>query len=284
MPHILLPPRKDGMDVRAAYYPREIGDFLGLVARYSNVAIVGGGIESIRLGEALPHAIVSIDRLEELHSVTRNERFLELGAGISLQGIRDLGEGNVPQALIESIDSIGRPGMIPLASLGGTLCARARRLDPFAALSALDAKVELRSLSQSRWVPVARLFNESSLSQLKPEEALLRVRIPLVAWDIAIQRKIGCPGFIDEQSGSFCFLLQAGKNNVSDIRVAYTGSATLRSKELEAGLQGRRIPFNGRDIDMIIASFDAVAEDSGFVSSERETLKRLLAYSLSLIS
>ena len=35
---------------------------------------------------------------------------------------------------------------------------------------------------------------------------------------------------------------------------------------------------------MIIASFDAVAEDSGFVSSERETLKRLLAYSLSLIS
>jgi CO/xanthine dehydrogenase FAD-binding subunit len=272
------------MDARAAYYPRELGDFLGLVARYGNGSIVGGGIESIRLGERLPQSIVAMDRVEELRSVGRNERFLELGAGMSLQGIRDLGEGNLPQVLLDSIDSIGRPLLIPLASLAGTLCARQRRLDPFAAFSALDAKAELRSLSSSRWLPVARLFSESGDALIKPNEALLRVRIPLVSWDIAIHRKVGCPGSLGDHSGSFCFLLQAGKNTVSDIRVTYAGKVTLRSKELEAGIQGRRIPIHDRDGASIIAAYEKAAEAAGFSASELKVFSRLLAYCLSLIA
>ncbi|MDR0586354.1 MAG: FAD binding domain-containing protein [Treponema sp.] len=196
----------------------------------------------------LPKNILSLDRIDELKRITRTERYLEIGAMVSLNDIIALGK-SIPEALSKTLNGIAGPQVRNLATVGGNICSIGRPfggIDIAAPLTALDARYELRTASQSRWISALR-FSSFGSSALAPQELLTRIRIPLEHWNYTICRKFHARDLGDETSGVMVFITKNEKNLLTDIRIVFAGSCLLRDKNSETFLEGRKLPLDRKD-------------------------------------
>ncbi|MDR3275930.1 MAG: FAD binding domain-containing protein [Treponema sp.] len=239
-------------------FPANLPELFAAWERFPGAALLAGGTGLIRgRGHGallnLPDNIISLDRLEELRGVTRTERYLEIGAMISLNGIIRLGKP-VPEALSAALREIAGPEVRNLASIGGNICHEGCRLGSCAPLVALDARYELRTTGASRWVSAARFAASPGGPALDPREVLSRIRIPLEQWDYTVYRKF--PGKGDAAGAMVC-IAALEKDILSDIRLVFAGDTLLRDRSAEISLAGKRLPLDRREA----ARFTALWEE-----------------------
>ncbi|MDR2143910.1 MAG: FAD binding domain-containing protein, partial [Treponema sp.] len=211
-----------------------------------------GGTCLIRAGmsalPALPKNILSLDRIDDLKRITRTERYLEIGAMVNLNEIIALGK-IIPKALSKTLNGIAGPQVRNLATIGGNICSIGKPfggIDAAAAMTALDARYELRTGSQSRWISALR-FSSFDASALAPQEILTRIRIPLEHWNYTICRKFHSRDLGGETGGIMVFIAKNQKDLLTDIRIVFAGSCLLRDKNSEAFLEGRKLPLDHKD-------------------------------------
>ena len=216
--------------------------------------IYAGGTELIRNRRiklpSFPSEIISLDRMDELHKISRTERYLEVGAMVKLNQIINLGK-MVPEALVLCLQGIASPQLRNIASIGGNICNPDRRLDSSVPLIALDAHIELRSGSSSRWVSASQFASLPGPPSLAPGEILSRIRIPLDPWTFTWYKKFQSPGSI-EPGGGLLFLIRTQKNILSTIRVVYSGKLVLREKNSETMLAGKKLPLDIKEMRSFI--------------------------------
>jgi CO/xanthine dehydrogenase FAD-binding subunit len=231
------------------FFPASFPELFTVWTRFPDAVPFAGGTEIIRNQGtaylALPQTILSLDKIDELGRITRTERYLEIGAMVKLNEIVRLGK-IVPEALTRCIEGIAGPQLRNLATIGGNVCVKNRRLDISAPLVALDAIYELRNAQTARWISASRFSSLPGPPAIGPQELLTRIRIPLEQWGYTAYRKFGSRN-AGRHGGIMVFILKNQKTTLTDIRLVFAGEEILRDKNTEAVLIGKHLPLNRRD-------------------------------------
>ncbi len=135
--------------------------------------------------------------------------------------------------------------------MGGNICAEGQKHTLYATLLALDARLELRSKDETRYVPF------SKFSKIPQGFVLTKIRIPFDDWTVSIFKRVGPSNLITPLSASFAFLSEMQKDIISNIKIAFAGTIVFRSHELENKLIGTRLPLSSKTIDSLIQESEA---------------------------
>jgi CO/xanthine dehydrogenase FAD-binding subunit len=231
------------------FFPGSFPELFTVWTRFPDAVPFAGGTEIIRnQGTAhltLPQTILSLDKIDELGRITRSERYLEIGAMVKLNEITRMGK-IVPEALTRCIEGIAGPQLRNMATIGGNLCVRNRRLDISAPLVALDAVYELRNAQNARWISASRFSTPPGPPAIGPQELLTRIRIPLEQWSYTAHRKFGNRNS-EKNDGVMVVILKNQKTTLTNIRLVFAGEGMIRDKNAEALLVGKHLPLNRRD-------------------------------------
>jgi CO/xanthine dehydrogenase FAD-binding subunit len=232
------------------FFPANFTELFAAWSRFPDAVPYAGGTELVsgqeRKVPVLPQNILSLNKLAELHQMSRTERYLEIGATVNLNAIIRLGK-IVPEILTLCLEGIAGPQLRNIATIGGNLCSSRRLLDAAAAMIALDAHYELKTASQTRWVSASRFSSLPSPPALAPQELLTRIRIPLEQWNFSFYRKFNIRGN-NESGGVIVFILKTEKNILRDLRIVFSGNMIVREKNGEALLGGKSLPLDKRDV------------------------------------
>ncbi|MCL2069555.1 MAG: FAD binding domain-containing protein [Treponema sp.] len=255
--------------VNRVFTPEGFPELFSTWDRFPDSVLYAGGTELIRrqgsIVPVLPSNIISLHKMEELRKISRTERYLEIGAMVSLGQIIRLGK-IVPEVLISCLESIAGPQLRNSASIGGNICNPGRRLDASAPMIALDAQFELRTAQSSRWVAAARFSSLPGPPVMAPYEILTRIRIPLEPWNFTRYFKFSTPG-LSEPGGCILFILRNQKNLLTSIRIIYSGQTILREKNAETQLAGKHLPLEKKDAAALVESWKTYL--STFKSNEK---------------
>jgi len=197
----------------------------------------------------MPPVFICLDKIEELHIITRTEHYLEIGAMVKLNRLLQLGK-TVPHILRKCLERIAGVQLRNIATVGGNICTTSRLLDLPAPLTALDAQYEIRSALTSRWVSSSRFHSVLEDTRIGKQEILCRIRLPLHQWDYSIYKKFFVEGLYFNES--LIFLAKTQKNILSEIRVVYKGLTIIRNKDSESILNGKSLPLSRKTADEFV--------------------------------
>jgi len=233
------------------------GSFQELFSSWSSnpdAVLCAGGTEHIRNQNSgiptLTRKIISLDRIEELHKISRSERYLEIGSMVKLSKIINLGK-IVPEVLIHCLENIASPQIRSQATIGGNICNPTVKLDTSAPMIALDAQYELRSAQSVRWVSASRFSTQPGPLSLTNQECLTRIRVPLEPWTFTWYRKFNF-SLSSRPGGCILLILRNQKDILTDIRVLYLSQAIFREKNAESMLMGKHLPLDNRDASAFV--------------------------------
>jgi CO/xanthine dehydrogenase FAD-binding subunit len=236
------------------FFPTSFTELFAAWSRFPDAVPYAGGTELIRGQEkkvlSLPKNILSLNKLEELHHISRTERYLEIGAMVTLNSIIHLGK-IVPEILTLCLEGIPGPQLRNTATIGGNLCNSRILLDAAAAMIALDAHYELKTASQTRWISAARFSSLPRPPAIAPQELLTRIRIPLDQWNFSFYHKFHTRGK-NESGGVIVFILNTQKNILRDLRIVFSGSMIVQEKNAETLLAGKSLPLDKREVGAFI--------------------------------
>jgi CO/xanthine dehydrogenase FAD-binding subunit len=239
------------------FTPEGFPELFSAWERFPDAVLYAGGTELIGSQGStvpeLPPNIISLHKMEELRKISRTERYLEIGAMVSLGQIMRLGK-IVPEILISCLGAIAGPQLRNSASIGGNICNPGRRLDASASMIALDAQFELRSSQSSRWVSAARFSSLPGPPVKAANEILTRIRIPLEPWSFSRYFKFKTSGS-SKPGGCILFLIRSQKNFLTSIRIIYSGQSILREKNSETQLAGKHLPLEKKDAAALVESW-----------------------------
>jgi len=267
------------------YHASSISEIQMILKNIAGISLVAGCTEIARrqTGRALhlQANVLSLAKIPELCTIAKTERYIEFGPCVTLDAILQLGKKNIPDALYDSVCTIANPGVRAIATLGGNIAAKGQRLSTFAALLALDTRLEIRTPYEAAWIPMARYFSNTGKPQSKDPEFISKIRVPTESWDISIHRRIGQSGIVTDRTASFTFLVKFQKNVLADIRIAYAGKFFFRKREFENLMIGRTLPLSEKDMINLMDKAELFFEKDLFPPSyERKCLFNLLEESL----
>lgn len=239
------------------FFPSSFSELFSTWSRFPNAVIYAGGTDLIwRQGRNilnLPQVILCLDKLQELHGITRTEHYIEIGSMVKLNKLIWLGKV-VPEVLCACLENISGVQLRNIATIGGNICCTTRLLDASSPFTALDAQYELRSAYSSRWVAASRFHSAEEHTVLKDQEILTRIKLPIYKWDYFTYKK-----FISEDlynTKTLVFLAKTQKNFLSDIRVIYKTKTILRNKNGESILEGKNLPLNRKTAGEFIENWN----------------------------
>ena len=192
--------------------------------------------------------------------VLLTERFVEIGAAVTLAEILELRENAVPELLALALPRVANPAVRNLATLGGNLATQGRFMDAWPALACLDALAEIRDSQGSRWINVNRFVASDGSPDFPRGKLLSRVRVPLDRWDYMALRKVGPREYPARQTAVFAVVARADKGMLADFRLAFAGETALRLREVEGKIVGRRLPLDARQRSALSEEYRAAAE------------------------
>ncbi|MDR2392870.1 MAG: FAD binding domain-containing protein [Treponema sp.] len=236
------------------WFPTSFQELFSTWKQFPDALPFAGGTQFLR-GQAqrvpvFPRNILSLDRLEELHRITRTERYLEIGAMVKLNELINLGKV-VPEVLTQCLLGITGPQIRSLATIGGNICTPTCRLDATAPMIALDAHYEVRNATATRWIATSRFYSAEGALSLGPQELLTRIRIPLDQWTYSAYTKYK-PQETGAESEVMVLILRNQKNVLTDIRIVFAGDRVIHDKSSESLLMGKRLPLERKHVLMVV--------------------------------
>lgn len=246
------------------FYAKNLNDVFYQLKNISELAIVGGCTSFAE--KELPEKALSIRDISELKVIDKHERFIDLGAALTLSEIEDLGEANLPKTFFEAITTIASRNVRNIATIGGNVCSQDFYNTLYAPLLALDAHLDFQNGEDTESVNMTRFEGVPKAS------VLTKIRLPLEEWEVAVFRRVGPKNALNELSACFVFLLNSQKNQISNLRIAMAGSFKFRDLELENRLIGAHLPLSST----AISNFLLEAEDSFEKSIKDKKLNPIL--------
>jgi len=143
----------------------------------------------IGLPPDFPRDVLFLSHLPELKRLESRDGTLVIGAGMTLAALARHPE--TPALLREAVLSIAAPAVRNIATLAGNVCNASPAGDGTCALYALDGRVELTSLEGRREVPVMDFITGPGRTELRDDELVTALLIPLKEMTLHTFRKVG---------------------------------------------------------------------------------------------
>ncbi len=209
----------------------------------------------------LPSPCIFVGNIPELKEITKTERYIEFGSSVTINQILELGKHRIPPFLYEAAASIASHNIGNIATIGGNICNEDHKMSLYSPLLALDATLELRSATEIIHIVLSKFTN------IPPGFILTKIRVSIADWHTTSYVKLGSPYEQNEKSASYTFLADSSKGStLDDLRIAFAGKITFRSRDLENTLIGARLPLSEKDCSSLLTQastlYDTVAENA----------------------
>lgn len=264
--------------------PRNLAEILKQWRRHPDSLLLTGGTYLVREGRLEPSSgklrpIIFLSGIDEFTRIYKTERYLEIGAAVSINQLLDLGPRILPGLLLDSLKGIGSLPVRNMATVGGNLCVRNRRMDLCYPFALMDAKFEVRNIlhpAVSHWVNWNQLAAEYLIPDNAPPFLLCRCRLPENSWNLHMYKKMiytTVPG--PDQRLIFCGLARIVRGILEDFRFLFGSDETgfFRDKNLESLISGRALPLPKKECVSVIQSLKKVHGDESF---EAETFVAMM--------
>lgn len=234
--------------------PQTIAEAIAFIKRRPDAVPWAGGTLSMthtdRPGDDRPLSILDLHGIAELAAIHRSDRFLELGACVTLSTILSLPSSLSLDPLREAIRSIATASVRNFATIGGNVSARGFFMTCFSALACMDAAVELRDGSGARWMGIHALIGDDNRPAFPGATILSRIRIPSLHWDLATIRRLGEQARGEPCPASFAAAARVEKGTIMELRLVAAGRTIVRDRSLELSLIGQRLPLPQKTIEV----------------------------------
>ena len=268
--------------------PRTLDEAYGLLAGAPHRPIAGGTDLMVQLTGEMgppPERVLDLWRLDELRGIARRDHAVELGALSTFTAIRrsPVCQEHLP-ALVEAAATIGALQIQHRGTLGGNVMNASPAGDSLPVLLALDAVLVVGGRGGEREVAAADFWPAYRRTAARPDELLLRVRIPLVPGREQRFRKVGTRR---AQAISKVVVALSWRDTETwrDVRIALGSVAPVpvRVAEAEAALEGR--PRDPASVEAAVEALGAAIHPIDDVRStaayRREASRRVLRRLLS---
>ena len=187
--------------------------------------------------------------IPELSALNRSERYFDIGPELRINELLKKGATVLPSILIRALTESGIPNVRNIMTIGGLICAPKIRNSVFAALSILNAKIEIVSYTTANLrflVPIQQLFKDDYLD-IKPGEMILKIRIPYEEYDVDYYNEIQDKGNVI----TFVGTAYTFKSSISTCKFAIGnwGNDIIRETEIESGLVEQKLPIPDKIIE-----------------------------------
>ncbi len=243
------------------YSPRSLGEALALFVPNPQAQVFAGGTawqsEPLARSIRLSPVTISLHLADDLRKVAYGERFLDLGAALSLNQLLAVGSPWVSPVLKDAARVIGTSALRNLATLGGNLCQKGVLGDLFPVFHLLGAQFEVRNLRGARWLTSQSVADEGRIT-LQPGEILTRIRLPQEDWPQVFYQKIGNIRTPWDERLALAALARAKEGQLEALRLSFhlPHSSLIRLKGLEAELAGQTLPLSARVRSLALEKFD----------------------------
>ncbi len=268
--------------------PRSLAEAFALLAEQPYRPLAGGTDLLVQLTGELgpaPERVLNLWQLDELRGIEVRGNVLELGALTTYTGIRRSAacQAHAP-SLVDAAATIGAVQIQHRGTIGGNVMNASPAGDTLPVLLALDAVLVLGSTTGEREVAAADFWPAYRRTAARPDELLVRVRIPVVADREQRFRKVGTRR---AQAISKVVVAAAwrGVDAWRDVRIALGSVAPtpIRVSAAEAALEGR--PRDLASIEAAVAALGSAINPIDDVRSTaayrreaaRRVVRRLLA-------
>ena len=268
--------------------PRSLAEAFALLAEQPYRPLAGGTDLLVQLTGELgpaPERVLNLWQLDELRGIEVRGNVLELGALTTYTGIRRSAacQAHAP-SLVDAAATIGAVQIQHRGTIGGNVMNASPAGDTLPVLLALDAVLVLGSTTGEREIAAADFWPAYRRTAARPDELLVRVRIPVVADREQRFRKVGTRR---AQAISKVVVAAAwrGVDAWRDVRIALGSVAPtpIRVPAAEAALEGR--PRDLASIEAAVAALGSAINPIDDVRSTaayrreaaRRVVRRLLA-------
>ncbi|MDP2816450.1 MAG: FAD binding domain-containing protein [Rectinemataceae bacterium] len=243
------------MQASEVHVPRDLASLFNLMRRNPQALLLAGGTGILReQGQRsldFPPVIIAIHDISELCRLVLTERFLEIGACVTLSDLAAYNPGTIQPALLNAVKGISTVPIRNLATIGGNIACSSRFMDLWPVLACLDSLVEIRNPEGAKWININRFSDESGSPSLPSGAVITRIRIPLERWDVNIVVKMGQHDYPSPETSVLCATARTGKGIVNDFHLVMAGEHSFRSRELESAIVGRRLPLPENEIKLL---------------------------------
>jgi CO/xanthine dehydrogenase FAD-binding subunit len=227
---------------KTVFFARNMADVLSQLASVQNLQIMAGCTQS----PVMPQTALIIRKMEDLHTIERRERFIDIGSAVPLSIILARGQKRIPQILYDAIKTTATPFVRNVATHGGNICADGNKRSLFAPLYALDSALEFKNEKQTITIPISRF------EEIPPRSLLTKIHVPIAEWDVAIYKRLGPEGIHSESSAFFVFLAMTQQGFLSDIRIVFSAKTVFRDRNLENNMIGTSLPLSQKNVQLFI--------------------------------
>lgn len=211
------------------FAPKTILSLKKILKKYPDAKILSGGtdlsLEVIKLRKELKK-IVSLNNIEELNFIKKNNNIIEIGATTSLVDFQNY----IKKYFMDFHRVLKRYGSVQIRNVGtiaGNIATASPIGDTLPLLLTLNAKVVVQSAKQRKIFSINDFFISYRKTKLKKGEFIYSIKIPLNKGIILKAYKVS-KRFDDDISsvcGSFSFLIK--KNKIIKIAIAYGGMSEI---------------------------------------------------------
>ena len=219
--------------------PTSIAEAVGALAA-GDAQLLAGGTDfmvEVNAGRRQPHAIISLDRIDELKRWERIGDMVRLGAGVTYAEMLGPGLARLLPALAQSARTVGSPQIRNAGTIGGNLGTASPAGDTLPVLAALDAVIEVQGPDGRRHVSLPDFVIGPKRNALAAGELVVAVQLPLLRGHQEF-RKVGVRNAMVIAVASMAFAVDEEGRNVR-CALGAVGPVPLRASDAEAWLAGR---------------------------------------------
>ena len=228
------------------FRPLELGKAIEFKAAHPKCVIVQGatdfGVWNTKRGFEAP-SILSLDGIDGLDELSVADGELRVGCRVTLARLEQFVTKHVP-ALAPILDRFGSPQIKNVGTLAGNIANASPIADSLPFLYVTEARVELSGTAGVRMVPIADFYKGYKTLDLKADEIITRIIIPLPSKaDTLRLHKVSKRSHLDISSFTAAMLMVRSGDCIGSIRIAFggVGPMVVRLPRTESFLTGK--PF-----------------------------------------
>ena len=157
---------------RPVLLPRTKEECLAMLADQTEAAVYAGGTDLlVRLPylQPRPSALICLERIDELKTVTEQEDAIRIGSGVTHQSLTtDPLVARFAPVLAQAAATVGGPAIRHMGTIGGNVVTASPASDTLPALYVCDALVEIQSGQGFRTMPIAEFITGPGADRSRP--------------------------------------------------------------------------------------------------------------------